>query len=357
MAKLSSVSPKTRSLLLLALLVSSPILLNACTTSPQSYLVARGPVAEKVLNLHVLIFWLSLAVFVGVQGLLIYTLLRYRRRRGEAAVVPAQTHGNTRLEIFWSVVPVLIVLVLAVPTVQQIGEFTTLPTTPDTLKVRVVAHQWWWEFHYPDLGVTTADELHIPVGQPISFDLESADVIHSFWVPYLSGTLDTIPGRVNKMWFQADEPGNYWGQCKEFCGASHALMGLRVIAESPQDFNAWVQAMRTPAATPPSGPAARGAEIFGAVSPANPAATTPATGTCEACHTIQGTEAQGKVGPDLTLFGRRTTLAAGVLPNTPEHLRNWLDDPEAIKPGSKMPDYDLTPEELDALVAYLQSLQ
>ena len=351
MAKLSPLSLKV---LALCLLTSAPVLLGAC--SPQSYMVAKGPVAHQVLNLHILIFWLSLAVFVGVEGLIIYTVIRYRRR-GQAAAVPHQTHGNTRLEIFWSILPVLIVLVLAVPTVQQIGAFTTLPTTSDTIKVRVVAHQWWWEFHYPDLGVSTADELHIPVGQPISFDLESADVIHSFWVPYLAGTLDTIPNRVNQMWFTADEPGNYWGQCKEYCGASHALMKFRVIAEPRQDFDAWVQAQKAPAAAPPAGPAARGAEIFGAVRPANPGAVTPATGTCKACHTIAGTEAQGKVGPDLTRFGTRTTVAAGIMDNTPDNLRMWLENPPAVKPGSKMPSYNLTPEELDSLVAYLLSLK
>lgn len=354
MAKLSLMVPRLVALFLVA---GFSLLLAACG-GPMSYTIAKGEVAHKVLGLHAIIFWLSVIVFVGVQLVLVWVALRYRHKPGEPNRVPSQVHGNTRLEIIWSILPVIIVVIIAVPTVQLISEFTTIPTTPDTVKVRVIGHQWWWEFQYPDLNITTADELVIPVNQPIAFDLESADVIHSFWVPYLSGTLDTIPGRVNQMWFKADEPGNYHGQCKEFCGSSHALMRFRTVAKTKADFDAWVKQHQSPPPPPTTGDAARGAVIFGAVKP--PAGTPPVSpkqGTCAACHAIGNTEAKGLAGPNLTLFGQRSTVAAGILDNTPENLAAWLKDPPGMKPGSKMPNYDLSPEDIQALVAYLESLK
>lgn len=348
-------SPGLRTVLALVGFGLFGLLVTGC--GPQSFTSANGIVASRILDLHTLVFWLSLIVFVGVEALIIWVVLRYRHRANEPLRVPSQTHGNTRLEIIWSIIPVIIVAILAVPTVQLIAEFTRIPETQDTIRVRVIAHQWWWAFEYPDLGVVTADELHIPTGQPIAFDLESADVIHSFWVPKLAGTLDTIPGRVNRMWFEADQPGEYWGQCKEFCGLSHALMKFRVIAQPRAEFDAWVQAMNAPAQPPQTDEQRQGALIFGAIR-AQPGETAPPkAGICAACHTIRGTEARGVVGPDLTLFGRRTTVAAGIMDNTPDNLHAWLADPPAIKPGSKMPNYQLTEQELQALIAYLESLQ
>jgi cytochrome c oxidase subunit 2 len=349
-----------RSLRTLALfLLSGIFLFSLAGCSPQSFTTANGIVARDILDLHIIIFWLSLVVFFGVELLIIWVVWRYRRRPGQAGI-PNQVHGNTRLEVVWSIIPVIIVAILAVPTVRLIGQFTSIPNTPDTVRVRVVAHQWWWEFHYPDLNFATSDELHIPVGRPIALDLESADVIHSFWVPKLSGTLDTIPGRVNRIWLRADDPGIYWGQCKEFCGSSHALMKFRVIAQPREEFDTWVRQHQAPPGGSPTGntPEAQGALIFGSVK--LPEGQTPPAGSkmgvCAACHTIDGTQAQGKVGPNLTLFGERTSIAAGILPNTNEDLRAWLKDPPGVKPGSKMPNYDLTDQELDALVAYLMSL-
>ncbi|MGH2350349.1 MAG: cytochrome c oxidase subunit II, partial [Chloroflexota bacterium] len=212
-----------------------------------------------------------------------------------------------------------------------------------------IGHQWWWEFQYPELGVTTANELHIPVGVPINLELESADVIHSFWVPHLAGKTDAIPGRVNRLWFLADEPGTYNGQCAEFCGIEHALMRMLVIAESQSEFDAWVRNERSIpafAATPTAQDSlvTRGAQLF-------------ANGVCITCHTIRGTAAQGKVGPELTHVGSRQTIAANTLPNTPEGLERWLRNPQAVKPGNLMPNLNLSDEDIDALVAYLQSLK
>lgn len=349
--------PRSLRTLALFLCGASLLFLSSCG-SPQSFTTANGSVAKDILGLHVIIFWLSLIVFFGVELLIVWVVIRYRRRPGQA--IPNQVHGNTRLEVVWSIIPVIIVAILAVPTVRLIGQFTTIPNTPDTVKVRVIAHQWWWEFQYPDLNFVTADELRIPVGRPIAIDLESADVIHSFWVPKLAGTLDTIPGRVNRMWLKADDTGEYYGQCKEFCGSSHALMKMRVIAQTPAEFDTWVRQRQAPPPAPTGGsPPAQGALIFGATK--LPAGQTPPPGSkfgvCAACHTIDGTEAKGRVGPNLTFFGQRTTLAAGILDNTPPNLRTWLQDPPGVKPGSKMPNYDLTDPELEALTAYLLSLK
>lgn len=317
-------------------------MLAACGRNlPQDSLDPAGPYAEKIHALFVPVFWIAAGVFFLVEGALVYLLLRYRRRRDRDAI-PPQVHGNTRLEIAWTILPAVILTAIAVPTVRTIFELARVPD--EALEVRVIAHQWWWEFRYSDLEVETANELHIPTDRPVVVRLESADVIHSFWVPRLAGKQDNVPGRTNTLVLQADEPGTYRGQCAEFCGLSHANMRFRVIAEEPAQFEAWVQAQRRPAEDPPGGLATMGAELFQTVG-------------CAACHTIGGTPAQGQVGPDLTHIASRTTFAGATFDRTEENLARWLDNPDAMKPGAKMPDLGLTPEQIEALVAYLGTLE
>lgn len=317
------------------------LLVTGCTQYPQSAFDVAGPVARRQLDLFNFTALLAIIIGVLVAGLAVYVLLRFRDR-GEPGRAP-QVRGHRQLQILWTVIPILIVGYKAVPTVADAFFLANVP--PGALEVRVVGHQWWWQFEYPELGITTANELHIPVGRPVALTVTSADVIHSFWVPRLAGKMDAIPGRDNILWFQADQADSYFGQCAELCGTSHAHMRLRVIAEPEADFAAWTQRMQDLAQSPvePTGAAAAGRDLF------------MQGKSCYACHSIAGTPAQGKVGPDLTGFGSRTTLAAGEMANTPEHLARWLQDPQAVKPSALMPNLQLSDEEIQQLVAYLQS--
>ena len=281
----------------------------------------------------------ALFIFVVVEALLLVVVWRFWDRPGRGE--PKPVHGNLALEIGWTLIPVVIVTSIIVPTVAAV--FRTQATPPaDALRVEVIGHQWWWEVRYPSLGITTANEVHLPVGRPVSLALKSADVIHSFWVPQLGGKRDLIPGRENFLSFTVEAPGEYPGQCAEFCGISHANMRLRAVAHSPGDFEAWAARAKAPPAAP-VGDAAKGVQAFYA-------------GACIACHTIQGVSA-GVVGPDLSHVGSRKTLAAGLLPNTPDSLARWLRDPQAVKPGALMPKQPLTEEQISALVAYLGGLK
>jgi cytochrome c oxidase subunit II len=315
------------------------LLLAACTQDyPYNSLAPEGPVADKQAELYWLVFWIAVGVFVIVEGLLVYALYRFRRRGPDDT--PRQIHGNTRLEILWTIIPALLLAGVAVPTVGTIFDLAQTPT--DALEVRVTAHQWWWEVEYPSLDVVTANEIHVPTDQPVAFTLESKDVIHSFSVPRLAGKQDVIPGRTNTLTIVAPRAGTYFGQCQEFCGLSHAQMRFRVVAQEPGDFQAWVDGQRQPATSMPP------AEIENTV-----------TGTCMSCHTITGVgESLGaKPAPDLTHLAGRETIAAGLLNNDPEDLARWLANPPGLKAGSKMPDYDLTDDQIDALVEYLQTLE
>jgi cytochrome c oxidase subunit II len=315
-------------------------LLAACTQEyPYNTLAPAGPVAEKQAELFWLVFWIAVGVFVLVEGALVFALWRFRRRSPDDT--PKQVHGNTRLEIAWTVIPALLLAGVAVPTVGTIFDLAEAPV--GAMRVEVTAHQWWWEVRYPEQGVVTANEVHIPTDEQVVFELESDDVIHSFSVGRLGGKQDVVPGRVNTLNLAADEPGTYFGQCQEFCGLSHAQMKFRVIAHEPADFDAWVQGQLVEAARPAEGSVADGALV-----------------QCLACHVINGVDAPppgGPItGPDLTHVASRQTIAAGLLPNTEEGLARWLRDPPSVKAGSKMPDYDLNEEQIEALVEYLRSL-
>ncbi len=317
----------------------------------QSTFEVRGPVAQQQLDLFYVTLWVTLFIFVTVGGVLAYATFRFRQRPGDAEKPPpAQTHGHPLVEIGLIAAAVLLLVIIAVPTVRAIYDIYELPEDEDMLVIDVIAYQWWWAFEYPDEDVVTANEVAIPVGRKVKFNLRTVDVIHSFWVPRLGGKIDMIPNRDNWLWLQADEPGQYWGQCAEFCGESHANMKFRVFAYEEDEFQAWLEDHRADAAEPDPEDelAVTGAELF-------------RSRGCMGCHTIQGTGAAGMAGPDLTHFGRRQTLGAGMADNTPENLFHWMRDPDGFKPGNLMaldPQVrNLSEEDIEALSAYLQTLK
>lgn len=286
-------------------------------------------------------------IFVVVAGLITYTIVRFRRRSGESELQePPQVYGSNQIEAAWTVIPILIVFVLIGVSARVIAAIQNASPPARAVKVLLVGHQWWWEVRYPDYGLVTANEIHVPVspdGKNATYlQLTSADVIHSFWVPQLAGKTDLIPNRINYTWIDPRLPGVYVGNCAEYCGTQHANMLLRVIAQSPADFNAWMSSQQKPANADPQVAAARAA--FGSLS-------------CVNCHMIRGTPAAGAFGPDLTHLMSRQTLAAGVLVNNTENLRAWVNDPQVPKPGCLMPSMKLTGPELDQVVSYLQSLK
>jgi len=288
----------------IALLAVMAMVLGACSNAPQSAMDPQGPYAQDPHDLIKVVFGLAAFIFVLVQGLIVYTVVKFRRKPEDDAL-PVQTHGNTKLEVFWTAVPALVLAVLAVPTVQMIFDLRAEPDSPDTMTVEVIGHRWWFEYRYPDLGIVTANELVIPVGRPVRLEMTSLEagqasnaVIHSFWIPALAGKRDVVPGRINTLNLQADHAGRYLGQCAEFCGLSHANMRARAVALDPADWDLWVAGQQQPAATPAGGAEAAGAALF--------------ANTCVACHTIDGTNAAGIVGPDLTHLMSRREFAGAI---------------------------------------------
>jgi cytochrome c oxidase subunit 2 len=322
--------------------------LAACSDDSPSILDHHGPEARHVAGVWWLMFGLATAVYVIVAGLVIFAILRGRRRsqpsEGEAGVAAA-SGGPSESAFIWAggiVAPVVILAVLAVVTVTTTRDVRR--AQPGELQIEVTAKRWWWDVRYPESGVVTADEIHIPAGRPIDFVLRSDNVVHSFWVPQLAGKVDTIPGQTNHLRLEAETPGTYLGQCAEYCGIQHARMGFQIIADSPADFDRWL-ARRSGAGTgPTSEPTARGQLVF-------------MREACAGCHTIRNTEATGTLGPDLSDFGSRQWIGSVTLRNTPGNLADWIRDPQEPKPGNLMPPTNLPPAELDALVAYLESLQ
>ena len=280
----------------------------------------------------------SALLFALVLGWLVLALLRFRARPGDA-VEPAQVHGNRRLEVIWTATPTAVLAVVFFFVIQTMR--TVDAAEPGTLHLRVIGHQWWWEYRYPDQGVVTANELHVPVGVPLSVDLESIDVIHSFWVPHFGWMRDAVPGKTNHISVLVDRAGDYAGACTQYCGLEHAWMRIRIVAEPRDAFDTWAQQQAQP--TMPGG--SRGQQVF-------------LEQTCVSCHAIRGLPAPAEVGPDLTHLGSRQTLGAGVIDNTPANLRRWIRDAQSIKPGVLMPAFQsLRQDDLDALVEYLESLR
>ena len=374
--KRRSVNLKNR-LVQLGLMSVLLLLVAGCSKDGQSTWEAFGPVAQKQLDLFNVLLWVMVAVFIIVEGVLVYAIVRYRRRPGDAK--PPQIHGNTSLEIILTIIPTILVLALGIWSVFTLFAIDKAPEDgPAPLQVNVTGHQWWFEFEYPDAGdgkkIITANEMRIPVDRPINISLESDDVIHSFWVPKLAGKLDMVPTHVNKMWFQADSdkitedlPVTLYGQCAELCGLSHALMRFRVTVMEQNDFDSWVAAYGAPPAI--SDKAKAGQQLFAA--------------NCTLCHNIDGPDdpalsasrltgffSGGDItpvpAPNLTDLRTRQTLGAGITDLTEDNLHSWIRNPEDFKPGNYMSERavlyqngpaSLTDDEIDSLIGYLLDLR
>jgi cytochrome c oxidase subunit 2 len=324
-----------------SILVGTALILSSCQASP-SFLNPSSPISNSEANLYKTILYMAIVVFVLVEGALLVILIR-DRKRSQDEQLPAQIHGNTRLEIIWTGIPILLVIALFIMTVQTIKAVAAPLSSKDDLNLRVVGHRWWWEFDYPDLGIATANELHIPVGTTVQINLASVDVIHSFWVPQLSGKMDVVPGQDNKMWLTGEQVGEYLGQCAEFCGTQHALMWFKVIVDSQEDFDAWVKNQQSEAYQPQTEAEQAGYKVI--------------TGTCSTCHSIDPGEFNtDKVGPNLAQLFSRTTFAGGSFELTEENLHSWLTDTQAMKPQNDM-EITLTPQEIENLMAYLLKLK
>jgi cytochrome c oxidase subunit 2 len=303
--------------------------------------------AKSIADLSVFVLVVTGITFVVVFALLVYSVVKFRGRATDAGREPAQVYGSTQIELAWTIIPILIVVVLFLATARVIHAIQDTPEPAGAVDVTVVGHQYWWEFRYPKLGIVTANELHIPVSDPSHptptfLQLLSADTDHSFWVPELAGKTDLIPNHPNKMWLDPQQTGVFLGQCAQYCGTQHAKMLLRVSVDGPEDFAAWVRSQQRPAVEDAN--AIAGRRVFEG-------------NACMNCHAVDGTPADGRFGPDLTHLMSRSTIAAGAAENTHKNLRLWIQKPSAIKPGSLMPAMKLSDADLDAIVSYMETLR
>jgi cytochrome c oxidase subunit 2 len=305
----------------------------------QSPFAPGSPFAAAITHVFIVTLGVCAVIGIAVTTAIIYSLVVFRSRADGSE--PPQVAENPKLEMVWTVLPLAIVAALFVLTLDTMARSDPLPErAPD---VTVIGHQWWWEVRYPS-GVVTANEIHIAAGRPLLLRLESADVIHDFWVPQLARKMDAVPGHPNSLWISADQPGEYGGACAEYCGAQHAWMRLLVVAEPAATFDAWQRAQLAPAPAPASDASARGERVF-------------RDEACGNCHAVTGRGFNGRVAPDLTHVKTRKTLGAGVTEQTAQDLRSWLRDPQRIKPGSHMPDFKLSDAKVSDLVAYLEERQ
>lgn len=341
MHKLVRGTRRSRAWLTVATVGLGLLLAGCAKNAPQDTLRPEGKFAEQIDRLWQWPYWIAVGVFFVVEGLIVFALWRFRARAGEEER-PKQIHGNFKLEISLTALPLVILLGLSVPTVGTLLDLADEPAA-NHLTVNVVGHQWWWEYQYPN-GVRTANELVIPAGEDVALHLRSADVIHSYWIPKLNGKRDVIPGRLQFLKLHADEPGYYYGQCVEFCGDSHAYMRNRARALPKAEFDQWMADQQQVAAKPPAGSDAEaGMGLF-------------QSKPCAGCHTIKGVS-QGRIGPDLTHLQSRRTFAGSIFTMNAENLAAWLRDPPGEKPGSKMPNLHLSEDEIRSLVAYLETLK
>jgi cytochrome c oxidase subunit 2 len=315
--------------------------------SPTTIFSPASSPARSITELSHLILAVTGAIFVVVVVLLCYSLWKYRRREGDAWREPPQVFGSNQIELAWTIIPILIVVVLFLSSARVIAATQRADLGENALQVEVVGHQFWWEYRYPGLGVVTANELHVPVSDPArptptQLRLYSADTDHSFWIPRLAGKTDLIPNHPNTMWIDPSEPGLYLGQCAQYCGTQHAKMLLRVYVDTPEDFARWVEAQKRPPEV--SEQIARGRDVFQRTA-------------CINCHAVSGTPGTGRFGPDLTHLMSRETLAAGIVPNNRANLRQWIQNPDVFKPGSLMPAMSLGEADLDAVTDYLMTLR
>lgn len=330
-----------------ALLAGAALPASARAAAPLNYLVGFGDKANPVVALTWGVLVISVIVVAIISALVIWGVLKRRTNAALPENVPVEHRGSGLNWIGWGVgissIALVFTLIWTVVVLAEVNE----PPRPAGLTIEVTGNQWWWKARYlnddPSQVFTTANELHIPVGVPVRVKLIGADVIHSFWVPQLTGKTDTIPGQTNVTWLEASQPGRYRGQCTEYCGEQHAHMALFVNAEPPAQFEAWREAQVAPAADPTAPEAVQGEQIFAF--------------KCGACHTVRGTDALGTVAPDLTHLMSRGTIAAGALTNTPSNLSGWIANPQTIKPGTRMPTLYLSGAELTAVRSYLETLK
>ncbi|MBO8171357.1 MAG: cytochrome c oxidase subunit II [Bacillaceae bacterium] len=333
---------------LLFLVSTLALVLTGCGDPELSALDPKGTGADMQLDLIMLSLYIMLGVMAVVIVIFTYVLIRYRQRPGDNHI-PKQVEGNTKLEIIWTVIPIILLIILAVPTVYQTFVLAedAAETTEDPVEIKVTAHQYWWEVEYPEYEIVTAQDIYIPAGERVHIELTSVDVIHSFWVPALGGKMDANPGLVNEMWLEAKQPGTYKGKCAELCGASHAKMDFKVVALERDQFEKWVADMKEPAPEPTTVSAQEGKQLF--------------ENNCMACHATDA--GQKSLGPNLNGIADRKTIA-GFMDNDKENLEKWITDPAArdVKPGSSgpkgMPAFHdkLTEEEISKVAEYLQTL-
>jgi cytochrome c oxidase subunit 2 len=316
-------------------------LLSACQSSP-TFLNPASYISIQEANLYWIILIMALVVFVLVEGALIWIIVRDRKKK-EDEELARQIYGDTRLDITWTVIPIILVIILFILTVRTANAVAIPSPQAGDLNLRVVGHRWWWEFDYTDLGIATANELHIPIGKTVQVSLESKDVIHSFWVPQLSGKTDVIPGQNNAMWLKGDAVGEYLGQCAEFCGTEHALMRFKVFVDTPEDFDAWVANQQKKAYQPQTEEEQAGYKEL--------------TGACAACHSIDPSEINTeKIGPNLAHLFSRTTFAGGTFDLNEANLRSWMKDTQAMKPENDM-NVKMSAQKIDQVIAYLLQLK
>jgi cytochrome c oxidase subunit II len=315
--------------------------------SPTNIFAPISTPAQSIFDLSLFVLEVTGAIFAVVFALLVYAVIKFRKKRTTEGREPAQVYGSSQLELAWTVIPVLIVVVLFLASARVIASIQNADRPRNAIEVTVVGHQYWWEYRYPSLGVVTANEFHIPVSDPTHptptfLTLLSADTDHSFWVPRLAGKTDLIPNHPNRTWLDPHETGLYLGQCAQYCGTQHALMLLRVYVDSREDFDRWVQQQRQPAHA--STTVSEGQQIFERTA-------------CVNCHTISGTRANGTFGPDLTHLMSRQTIASGAAKNTVGNLIAWIYNPDLTKPGSKMPSMGLTIQQSALVASYLATLR
>src|SRR5258707_1819432 len=315
--------------------------------SPTNIFAPASTPAKLIFGLSLFVLAVTAAIFVVVFILLAYSVVKFRKRNNDDGREPPQVYGSNQVEVAWTVIPILIVLALFMATTRVIADVQKASPSANAVEVVAIGHQFWWEYRYPGLHVVTANELHVPVSDPqhptpTFIKLLSADTDHSFWVPRLAGKTDLIPNHPNTMWIAPDETGLYFGQCAQYCGTQHAKMLLRVYVQRREEFDNWVQAQRQPAAA--SDAVAQGQRVF-------------ETTACINCHSVSGTVANGRFGPDLTHLMTRETIAAGAAANTPQNLRQWIQNPDFINPGSLMPAMQLNDQGLEAFTAYMETLR
>ena len=310
--------------------------------SPTNIFAPASTPAQSIFDLSLMVLAIGAAIFVIVGGLLAYSVVKFRKRRNDDGREPAQVYGSQQVELAWTIIPVIVVLVLFLATARAVFGVQGASKPKGALEVTVVGHQFWWEYRYLGKNVVTANELHVPIGEKTFLTLISADTDHSFWVPRLAGKTDLIPGHPNQMWIEPRETGLFLGQCAQYCGTQHAMMLLRVYVDSRPDFDRWLKEQAALARADDA--FTEGRKIFEQTA-------------CINCHAVAGTTANGRFGPDLTHLMSRETLGAGVVRNTPENLRRWIRRPDDFKPGSLMPPMGLTEQQLDAVTTYLASLR